>query len=153
MGLKEVYPELAEVFHLAIKSDQNGIESFPWWVRWLHRGRQIKSDQNGIESWSNTVSEPAYEREIKSDQNGIESPTCQLCSRRCTHDKIRPKWDWKALAVLLDWLSKLSDKIRPKWDWKLFYCLLCSNCYMIKSDQNGIESWRSNRQLSLVSLR
>ena len=31
--------------------------------------------------------------QIKSDQNGIESPIGLTYSRRCTRDKIRPKWD------------------------------------------------------------
>ena len=152
------YVSLSTRMH-AIKSDQNGIESFtPGWcdvfylndkIRpkwdWKHNElifvnvdiEVIKSDQNGIESpVQRRRRAPA--RRIKSDQNGIE---------RNTSSSIFILFSDHISSQFLTWATKhrhqstlFHDKIRPKWDWKdyvLFGSLLHE--YLIKSDQNGIE--------------
>ena len=49
---------------------------------------------------------------------GLKGPIISSIAASLTPDKIRPKWDWKC-TIILDTLSTI---------------------FMIKSDQNGIES-------------
>ena len=56
-------------------------------------------------------------------------------------DKIRPEWDWKIARLFKESEKDVVDKIRPEWDWKRTSSAVLVHLFMIKSDQNGIESF------------
>ena len=76
----------------------------------------LKSDQDGIESFPHSHSSPHIPA-LKSDQDGIERRGVVKLFSPQSWVEIRPRWDWKVQECEL-WGDWWDVEIRPRWDWK-----------------------------------
>ena len=133
-----------------LKSDQGGIESgvregLECWG--VNRWNQTKV---GLKEFFSIWSHVWQLRKLKSDQGGIE----RCFSSGMNGRKSYICWNQTKVGLKAPWVqgtlcSRPWVEIRPRWDWKRYVTeSVMKAIETLKSDQGGIESWKSTAQMT-----